>query len=74
MNKVARMLHSHRQLLLNWFRAKKAISSGVMEGLKNKLKLTTRKSYGFRTFRAAEIMHYHSPGNLPTDSAEEAQN
>jgi transposase len=65
MKKVARMLQAHRQLLLNWFRAKKAISSGVMEGLNNKLKLTTRKSYGFRTFSAAEIMLYHSLGNLP---------
>ncbi len=65
MKKVARMLRSHRELLLNWFRAKKAISSGVIEGLNNKLKLTTRKSYGFRTFRAAEIMLYHTLGNLP---------
>jgi transposase len=65
MKKVARMLRTHRELLLNWFRAKKAISSGTMEGLNNKLKLTTRKSYGFRTFRAAEIMLYHSLGNLP---------
>jgi transposase len=37
MKKVARMLRSHRELLLNWFRAKKAISSGAMEGLNNKL-------------------------------------
>jgi transposase len=65
MKKVARMLRSHRELLLNWFRAKKAISSGAMEGLNNKLKLTTRKSYGFRTFRAAEIMLYHTLGALP---------
>ena len=65
MKKVARMLRSHRELLLNWFRAKKAISSGVMEGLNNKLKLTTRRSYGFRTFRAAEIMLYHTLGALP---------
>jgi transposase len=65
MKKVARMLRSHRELLLNWFRARKTISSGVMEGLNNKLKLTTRKSYGFRTFRAAEIMLYHTLGALP---------
>jgi transposase len=68
MMKVARMLRSHRELLLNWFRAKKAISSGVMEGLNNKLKLTTRKSYGFRTFRAAEVMLYHTLGDLPEPS------
>jgi transposase len=65
MKKVARMLRSHRELLLNWFRAKKTISSGVIEGFNNKLKLTTRKSYGFRTFRAAEIALYHTLGNLP---------
>jgi len=65
MKKVARMLRSHRDLLLNWFRAKKTISSGVMEGLNNKLKLTTRKSYGFRTFRVAEIVLYHTLGGLP---------
>ncbi len=65
MKKVARMLRSHRELLLNWFRAKKSISSGVMEGLNNHLKLTTRKSYGFRTFRVAEIALYHNLGALP---------
>jgi len=65
MKKVARMLRSHRELLLNWFRAKKAISSGAMEGLNNKLKLTTRKSYGFRTFKVTEIMLYHTLGDLP---------
>jgi transposase len=65
MKNVARMLRSHRELLLNWFRAKKTISSGVIEGLNNKLKLNTRKSYGFRTFEAAEVMLYHTLGNLP---------
>jgi transposase len=65
MKKVARMLRSHRELLLNWFRAKKTISSGAIEGLNNKLKLTTRKSYGFRTFRVAEIVLYHTLGGLP---------
>jgi transposase len=63
--KVARMLRSHRELLLNWFRAKGTISSGVMEGFNNRLKLTTRKSYGFRTFRAAEVALYHTLGDLP---------
>jgi len=65
MKKVARRLRSHRELLLNWFRARKAISSGVMEGFNNRLKLITRKSYGFRTFRAAEIALYHTLGALP---------
>jgi transposase len=65
MKKVARMLRSHRGLLLNWFRAKKQISAGVVEGFNNKAKLTTRKAYGFRTFRATEVALYHTLGALP---------
>lgn len=65
MKKVARMLRGHRPLLLNWFRAKGQISSGVVEGFNNKAKLTTRKAYGFRTYHAAEIALYHTLGGLP---------
>jgi transposase len=65
MKKVARMLRSHRELLLNWFRAKGEISSGAVEGLNNKMKVTTRKAYGFRTFRATEVALYHTLGALP---------
>jgi len=65
MKKVARMLRSHRPLLLNWFRAKGAISGGAVEGFNNKAKLTLRKAYGFRTFRAMEIALYHTLGALP---------
>jgi transposase len=65
MKKVARMLRSHRELLLNWFRAKKQISAGVVEGFNNKAKLTTRKAYGFRTFRATEVALHHTLGSLP---------
>ena len=65
MKKVARMLRSHRDLLLNWFRADKQISAGVVEGFNNKAKLTMRKAYGFRTFRATEIALYHTLGALP---------
>jgi transposase len=65
MKKVARMLRRHRPLLLNWFRAKKQFSSGIVEGFNNKAKLTTRKAYGFRTYHAAEIALYHALGALP---------
>nr|VFK40858.1 MAG: Transposase [Candidatus Kentron sp. SD]VFK46581.1 MAG: Transposase [Candidatus Kentron sp. SD] len=65
MKKVARMLRNHRALLLNWFRAKKRFSSGIVEGLNNKAKLTTRKAYGFRTYHGIEIALYHALGNLP---------
>jgi len=65
MKKMAKSLRNHRGLILNWFRAKGTVSSGTVEGLNNKLKLTTRKSYGFRTFEAVEIALYHTLGNLP---------
>jgi transposase len=65
MKKVAKTLRTHRELILNYFRAKKQLSSGVVEGLNNKAKVTMRKSYGFRTFRVTEIALYHALGKLP---------
>jgi transposase len=65
MKKVARMLRAHEPLLLNWFRAKGEISSGPVEGLNNKIRVVTRRSYGFRTFKAMEIALYHTLGRLP---------
>src|SRR5437868_45736 len=65
MKKIARMLRAHRELLLNYFKAKKQFSSGVVEGLNNKAKVTMRRSYGFRTFRILELALYHSLGKLP---------
>ena len=65
MKKVARMLRAHDELLLNWFRAKGEISSGAVEGLNNKIRVVTRRSYGFRTYDAMEIALYHTLGRLP---------
>ena len=62
MKKIARSLREHRELILNYFRAQKLLSSGVVEGLNNKAKVTMRKSYGFRTL---EVALYHSLGKLP---------
>jgi transposase len=64
MKKIARTLRSHRALILNYFKAKREFSSGVVEGLNNKAKVTMRKSYGFPTFRILELALYHSPGKL----------
>jgi transposase len=65
MKKVARMLRRHRPLILNWFRARGQISAGIVEGLNAKAKLTTRKAYGFRSYRCLEIALYHTLGRLP---------
>ncbi len=77
MKKVAPCCGSHRPLILNWFRARGEVSAGAVEGLNNKVKLVTRKSYGFRT---AMWQNWHcytisgdSPSpNAPTDSAKQA--
>ena len=65
LQRVARMLRTHEELLLNWFRAKGEISSGTVEGLNNKIRVVTRRSYGFRTYEAMEIALYHTLGRLP---------
>jgi transposase len=65
MQKVARMLRAHEELLLNWFRAKGEISSGAVEGLNNKTRVITRRSFGFRTFKAMQMALYHTLGRLP---------
>ena len=65
MKKIARSLRAHRPLILNWFRARRLLALGAVEGFNNKLKLTTRRSYGFRVFRVIELALYHALGNLP---------
>ena len=63
--KVARSIRSHQTLILNWFAARQEFSSGIVEGLNYRVKLTIRKAYGFRTRAAAEIALYHALGRLP---------
>lgn len=58
-------LNKHRHLIENWFKAKKAYSSGIVEGLNRKINLVTRKSYGFRTEKVLEIALFHTMGDLP---------
>ncbi|MCK5784205.1 MAG: ISL3 family transposase, partial [Desulfobacterales bacterium] len=65
MKDIARMLCSHRELILNWFRAKKRFNSGIVEGLNLKWNLTVRKSFGFRTSEALKTASFHQLGKLP---------
>jgi transposase len=65
MKKIARSVRAHRPLILNWFRARGLVSAGAVEGLNNKVKLVTRKSYGFRTARVAKLALLHNLGDLP---------
>ena len=65
MKKIARMIRTHKPLILNWFEARNEVSLGAVEGLNNKLKASIRTSYGFRTAKAIKIMLYHKLGALP---------
>jgi transposase len=65
LKKVALTLRSHRELILNWFQARGQISAGAVEGLNNKVKVVTRRSYGFRTANVAKLALLHNLGHLP---------
>jgi hypothetical protein len=45
--------------------ARGTISSGVVEGFNGKVKLTTRKAFGFRTAQGIEIALFHVLARLP---------
>lgn len=65
MQKVAKTLRRRGQLILNWFVAKGEVSIGAVEGFNNKVRVVTRRSYGFRTYDAMEVALYHNLGRLP---------
>jgi transposase len=65
MQRQARTLRQHRELILNYFRARKEYSSGAVEGMNNKAKVVTRRSYGFRTTHTLTIALFHTLGHLP---------
>jgi len=63
--RISVLLSGPLVVTLSWLKAKKAISNGTAEDLNNKVKVTARKAYGFRTFRCHEIALYHALGKLP---------
>lgn len=65
MQDMAKTLRSHRELLLNWFRARGEVSNGSVEGMNIKAKLAMRKAYGFKSYETIEIALYHQLGRLP---------
>ena len=65
MKEMARTLRTHRELLLNWFRARGSISNGSVEGMNNKAKLAMKKAYGFKSYETIEIALHHQLGKLP---------
>jgi transposase len=65
LKKEAKTIRKHKSLILNYFRAKKQLSSVIVEGLFNKVNLSMRKSYGFSPLKAIDLAFFHSLGKLP---------
>jgi transposase len=64
MKKMAIMLRNHEELLMNCFRARGEISSGAVERPSNKIRAVTRRSYGFRTYKAMEMALHQTLGRF----------
>jgi transposase len=65
MKKFVRTLRAHEDLLMNYFKAGKVYSSGVVEGLNLRVNLCMRKAYGYRSFDLLKISLFHTLGDLP---------
>jgi len=63
--KFVKTVRRHQPLMMNWFKAKKAYSSGSVEGLNRKINLVTRKAYGYKSFDVLKIALFHTLGDLP---------
>jgi len=63
--KFVKTIRNHQPLIMNWFKAKKQYSSGVVEGLNRKVNLVTRKAFGFRSYEVLKIALFHTMGDLP---------
>jgi len=60
-----RTIRRHQPLIMNWFKAQKQYSSGIVEGLNRKINLVTRKSFGFRSYEVLKIALFLTMGELP---------
>lgn len=65
MKKFVKTLRAHEDLLMNYFKAGKLYSSGIVEGLNLRINLCMRKAYGYRSFDLLQISLFHTLGNLP---------
>jgi transposase len=63
--KFVKTIRAHEALIMNWFVAKKAYSSGSVEGLNRKINFVTRKAYGYKRFHVLKIALFHTMGGLP---------
>lgn len=60
---LVRMLRAHLDGLLAWTRRR--VSNGALEGMNNKIKLVSHRSFGFRTVENFTAAIYHGCAQLP---------
>ncbi|MGH9405784.1 MAG: transposase [Terriglobia bacterium] len=60
---LVRQLRSHLSGVLAWTRLR--VSKGALEGMNNKIKLVSHRSFGFRTVKHFTAPIYHGCGRLP---------
>ena len=65
MKKFVRTLRAHEELLMNYFKAGKTYSSGIVEGLNLRINLSMRKAFGYRSFELLRTSLFHTLGDLP---------
>jgi transposase len=65
MKKGNRSLRQHRHPILNWFRARGTVSSGIGARRNGVVNLTTRKAFDLKTKKGIEIALFHVLGRLP---------
>ena len=62
---MAKTLRKHNHLILNRFKADGRFSSGTVEQLNLKVKLTMGKAYSYKSLDGLRTDMYRTLGNLP---------
>ena len=62
---IVKPLRKHEDLIINWFRAKKRFSSGVVEAMNRGAGLVSNLARGFRNPEIRRIALFHTLGDLP---------
>ena len=63
--KFAEMIVWHRDGIAAYCKPEDKVVLGFSEGMNNKIRVVTRRSYGFRTYKGMEMALYHNLGRLP---------
>ena len=50
---------------MNYFKANKAYSSGIVEGLNLRVNLSIRRAFGYKSFEIMKTALFHQLGELP---------